>query len=119
MEIIYGLGAWAGEYIVLNKSAVKKLDFDTVTFLVYLLEMERNFKEFGDSYGTWNEGSRWFNAGIKVLEDNIGLSFYKQNKCILKLEELGIVEQKNMGIPRRRYFRIKHENLKKFLEEMK
>lgn len=118
MEITEGLGTWSGNYLILNKAAVKKLGFDATAFLVYLLELEKNLKEFGDTYGSWTDGSRWFNVGIRVLEDDIGLSFYKQTKCISKLEEFGIVEQKNMGLPRRRYFRIKHENLDKFLKEV-
>jgi len=118
MEKVERLGTWAGGNIELNKVLVKRLGFDTAGFLVYLLELEKSLKEFGDPYGTWTEGSRWFNVGIKVIEDDIGLSFYKQTKCISKLEELGIVEQKNMGIPRKRYFRIKHENLAKFLKEV-
>jgi len=46
------------------------------------------------------------------------LTRFKQDVAIKKLKEVGILEQKNMGMPRKRYFRINEIKLLEFLREM-
>lgn len=99
----------SNSFFVMNKKIVKKFDADTALLLSSFAEAEIAF----------SDDNGWFFQTIETVEEMTGLQRKKQERCIKKLIENGILEQKNMGIPRRRYFRIKHENLKKFLEEMK
>ncbi|WP_300345145.1 hypothetical protein, partial [Fusobacterium sp.] len=92
-------------YFILNKKIIKKLGVE----MAYLLA---NFIEASDMISN-DEG--WFFQTYKIVEDLTGFKRKKQYNYIKELVRLGIILRKNMGIPRRRYFKINVEKIKEIL----
>lgn len=53
----------------------------------------------------------WFYATIERIRQNTGLTEYKQQQVINRLCEMGILEQKLQGMPRKRFLRFNKEKL--------
>ena len=51
----------------------------------------------------------WFYQTAETIEELTGLSNYIQSKCISKLKKAGVLEQKNMGMPMKRYFKLNYD----------
>ena len=83
-------------YWVLNKTIVKEFGIDTAFILSILAEAE---KMLADEDG-------WFYQTAETIEEITGLSNHKQTICLNSLKEKGVLEQKNKGIPMKRYFKI-------------
>ena len=94
-------------FFVLNKKIVKKFDADTALLLSSFAEAEA---VFADENG-------WFFQTIETVEEMTGLQRKKQEKCIKNLVEKGILEQKNIGMPRKRYFRLNYEKISEIVFE--
>jgi len=88
----------SSSFWVLNKSLVGILGIETAFLLTNLVEAE---ELMGDKDG-------WVYQTIETLESMTGLSRYQQNVSIKKLKELGMIQQQNRDIPRKRYFKINY-----------
>jgi len=58
----------------------------------------------------------WYYKTIKDMKQETSLSRYKQKKASKKLEDLGLIETKIIGLPTIRHIRVDFEKLKIFLE---
>lgn len=58
----------------------------------------------------------WFYSTTENLEKNLNLGYKTQSKAIKKLIEIGLISQKNVGIPMKRYFKINQEKLLELVE---
>ena len=90
-----------GNYIVLNKILVKELGVEAAFLLSALADGEEVAKKEGNLI---DDG--WFYQTVKTLEKITTLSRRKQENSLKKLLEINLIEQKNMGVPCKRYFRI-------------
>lgn len=95
----------SNNYWVLNKSVVSEFGVETAFILGVLAEAE---KMLADEDG-------WFFQTSETIEEITGLSNHKQTLCFKTLKEKGILEQKNKGVPMKRYFKINFENIQKLL----
>ena len=95
----------SNNYWVLNKSVVSEFGVETAFILGVLAEAE---KMLSDEDG-------WFFQTSETIEEITGLSNHKQTLCFKVLKEKGILEQKNKGVPMKRYFKINFENIQKLL----
>lgn len=91
----------SNSFFVLNKQLVKALGIETAFLLSVLAEAE---EQLADDDG-------WFYQTSSTIEEITGLSNHKQTLAIEKLVQLEILEQKNMGIPCKRYFKISFEKI--------
>lgn len=99
-EILKSSGYW-----VLNKSIVKEYGIECALLLSVFDEAEAMM---GD-----NEG--WFCQTAETIEELTGLSRFKQDKIIAKLEQQGIVQKEVRGVPARRHFKLVRVNDRKNL----
>ena len=94
----------SSNYYALNKQIVKSLGIESAFLLTILIEA---------SDGLADEDG-WFYQTIEKIEELTGIGRHKQDKIIKDLIELKILEQKNKGVPCKRYFKINYsmiENL--------
>lgn len=91
----------SSNYYALNKTLVKNLGIETAFFLTTLVEADE----------TLADDDGWFYQTSKTLEEITGLSNHKQTKCIEQLISLGILVQKNKGVPMKRYFKLNYEQV--------
>lgn len=91
----------SSNYYALNKTLVRNLGIETAFFLTTLVEADETLAD--------DEG--WFYQTSKTLEEITGLSNHKQTKCIEQLISLGILVQKNKGVPMKRYFKLNYEQI--------
>lgn len=91
----------SNSFFVLNKQLVKVLGIETAFLLSVLSEAEEQLTD--------DEG--WFYQTSSTIEEITGLSNHKQTVSIEKLIKLKILEQKNMGVPCKRYFKISFEKI--------
>jgi len=97
----------SNSFFVMNKKIVKKFDADTALLLSSFAEAEIAF----------SDDNGWFFQTIETVEEMTGLQRKKQERCIKKLIENGILEQKNIGMPRKRYFRLNYEKINEIVFE--
>lgn len=95
----------SSNYWTLNKTLVQKLGIETAFLLTNLIEAEHMMKA--------KDG--WFFQTIEKLEKVSTLSRYKQEKCIEKLREEGLIDVEVKGLPAKRYFRINNQRLSEFV----
>lgn len=98
----------SSSYFVLNKQIVKAIGIEAGFLLTTLIEA---------SDGLANEDG-WFYKTAPSLEEETGLSNYKQSKIIEELTKLGILEQENKGMPMKRYFRINFKKIEELVFKM-
>lgn len=91
----------SSNYYALNKTLVRNLGIEIAFFLTTLVEADETLAD--------DEG--WFYQTSKTLEEITGLSNHKQTKCIEQLISLGILVQKNKGVPMKRYFKLNYEQI--------
>lgn len=94
----------SSNYYTLNKQIVKELGIETAFLLTILIEASDGLSD--------DEG--WFYQTIEKIGELTGIGRHKQDKIIKDLIELKILEQKNKGVPCKRYFKINYsmiENL--------
>ncbi|GIW67936.1 MAG: hypothetical protein KatS3mg096_804 [Candidatus Parcubacteria bacterium] len=64
----------------------------------------------------FNKGkAEWFSKTINEVKEELGLSRWEQEKVIKTLKKLSLIETKVMGLPPRRYFRVRLDKLLEFL----
>lgn len=86
----------SSSYWTLNKRVVKTLGIETAFFLTNLVEADKLLAD--------DEG--WFYQTIETIEKLTTLSRRKQDIAIKQLTEIGVLIQKNKGIPMKRYFKL-------------
>ena len=94
----------SSNYYTLNKQIVKSLGIESAFLLTILIEASDGLSD--------DEG--WFYQTIEKIGELTGIGRHKQDKIIKDLIGLKILEQKNKGVPCKRYFKINYsmiENL--------
>ena len=89
----------SSNYYTLNKQIVKNLGIESAFLLTILIEASDGLAD--------NEG--WFYQTIEKIGELTGIGRHKQDKIIKELIELKILEQKNRGVPCKRYFKVNYE----------
>lgn len=89
----------SSNYYTLNKQIVKELGIESAFLLTILIEASDGLAD--------NEG--WFYQTIEKIGELTGIGRHKQDKIIKDLIESKILEQKNKGVPCKRYFKINYE----------
>ena len=89
----------SSNYYTLNKQIVKTLGIESAFLLTILIEASDGLAD--------NEG--WFYQTIEKIGELTGIGRHKQDKIIKDLIESKILEQKNKGVPCKRYFKINYE----------
>ena len=89
----------SSSYYTLNKQIVKELGIESAFLLTILIEASDGLAD--------EEG--WFYQTIEKIGELTGIGRHKQDKIIKKLIELKILEQKNKGVPCKRYFKVNYE----------
>ena len=89
----------SSNYYTLNKQIVKELGIESAFLLTILIEASDGLAD--------NEG--WFYQTIEKIGELTGLGRHKQDKIIKELIDLKILEQKNKGVPCKRFFKVNYE----------
>lgn len=89
----------SSNYYTLNKQVVKTLGIEPAFLLTILIEASDSLAD--------DEG--WFYQTIEKIGELTGIGRHKQGKIIKDLIESKILEQKNKGVPCKRYFKINYE----------
>ena len=89
----------SSNYYTLNKHVVKTLGIEPAFLLTILIEASDGLAD--------DEG--WFYQTIEKIGELTGIGRHKQDKIIKDLIESKILEQKNKGVPCKRYFKINYE----------
>lgn len=95
--------------IVVNKKLAHQIGLETAAIyseLVSLFQYWSKREELVDDSKEKSPQAKWFFVTIENLEENTTLKRSKQDKAIKKLKELGLIETKQMGLPKKRYFTI-------------
>ncbi|WP_339017671.1 hypothetical protein HUW83_06475 [Fusobacterium animalis] len=89
----------SSNYYTLNKQIVKELGIESAFLLTILIEASDGLAD--------NEG--WFYQTIEKIGELTGIGRHKQDKIIKELIDLKILEQKNKGVPCKRYFKVNYQ----------
>lgn len=89
----------SSNYYTLNKQIVKTLGIEPAFLLTILIEASDGLAD--------DEG--WFYQTIEKIGELTGIGRHKQDKIIKDLIESKILEQKNKGVPCKRYFKINYK----------
>lgn len=89
----------SSNYWVVNKLIVKEFGIEAAFLLSVFVEAEELFD------------GEWFYQTAEQLKKITGLTKYKQTEAIKTLTDKGIIIQRNMGMPRKRYFKINYDKL--------
>ena len=89
----------SSNYYTLNKQVVKTLGIEPAFLLTILIEASDGLAD--------EEG--WFYQTIEKIGELTGIGRHKQDKIIKDLIESKFLEQKNKGVPCKRYFKINYE----------
>ena len=91
----------SSNYWVLNKEIVGLFGIETAFLL----------SAFAEAENILADADGWFYQTIEKTEEITTLSRYKQEKSISILLKEGVLEQRNQGIPMKRYFKINYDVL--------
>lgn len=108
MNDIINLLANSG-YIILNKTIIKRLGLHEAIIL----------GELSSEYIYWEKAGKleegFFYSTRENIEENTGLSSYQQRESMKKLINMGIVIEKNKGMPLQKWYSLNSELLYKIL----
>lgn len=90
----------SGNYIAVNRTLVRKYGLHAAVIIGELTSEARYWK----NKGQLKDG--WFFSTVENIEEATGINSYYQRAAIKKLQELGFVEVKYKGTPRKRYVRV-------------
>ena len=96
-------------YVAVNYTLIRKYGLHAAVMIGELASEARYWKE----KGKLEEG--WFFSTVENVEKYTGLNAYFQRETLKTLQEIGIVEVKYSGLPRKRYVRV---NPMRLIEEM-
>ncbi len=92
-------------FICVNKHIIKKLGLGEAILIGELASIYT----YNSNKGSLEDD--WFYATIEKIQENTGLSEYKQQQIITNLCDLGLLEQKLQGVPRKRFLKFNTEKL--------
>ncbi|MDK2899636.1 MAG: hypothetical protein PWQ45_138 [Thermosipho sp. (in: thermotogales)] len=95
----------SSNYWIVNKLIVTEFGIEAAFLLSVFVEAEELFD------------GEWFYQTAEQLKKITGLTKYKQTEAIKTLTDKGIIIQRNMGMPRKRYFKINYDKLLETLNE--
>lgn len=98
-------------FITVNKELIKQVGLDAAV-LIGELASEHN-------YWTQNKGitpDGYFFSTIENMEEKTSLSGHQQRQALKKLEEIGVVTVKIMGLPAKRYVKLHDEQVLKIFK---
>ena len=95
-EVLYSGGA-----IVANKALLRAIGIDETLLYSELLSRWRYFAQ----HGQLTDDGYFYNT-VDDLEAATTIGERRQRKAIKSLENLGLIEQKNIGVPQKRHFKI-------------
>lgn len=110
MEKIFQLLSSEGNLTV-PKILVKEIGLEPAVvygFLVSRYFYHKNREEL--------KNGEWFYCTTDKMKEYTSLSHYKQTKAINKLKEINFIEVDTMGVPAKRYFKLRQSPVFKFLE---
>lgn len=90
----------SGNYIAANRSLIMAYGLHVAVIIGELASEARFWKK----EGRIEDG--WFFSTVENIEEATGLNAYYQREAIKQLQELGFIETKYKGLPRKRYFRV-------------
>lgn len=96
----------SSSFIMTNKILIKAVGTDAAIIL----------GELCSKYNYWEQRgqlteSEWFFSTRENIENNTGLSEYKQRVAITKLLNMKLIETKKMGIPCKIYYKLNENNI--------
>jgi len=97
-------------YWTVNKKLAREVSVDVAILLSELLSEEKYYEENGQL-----RKDRFFYTTIPNIEKNTTFSKRKQTPLFAKLRVLNFIEQHLEDMPPKRYIRLNHENILKFL----
>ena len=92
-------------FICVNKHIIKQLGLEEVVLIGELASIYT----YNHNKGSLEED--WFYATIERIQDNTGLSEYKQQQVISRLCHIGLLKQKLQGMPRKRFLKFNKDKL--------
>ena len=92
-------------FICVNKHIIKQLGLEEAVLIGELASIYT----YNDNKGALEED--WFYATIERIQDNTGLSEYKQQQVISRLCDIGLLKQKLQGMPRKRFLKFNKDKL--------
>lgn len=95
----------SGNYIAANRSLIKAFGLHVAVIIGELASEAKYWKKRGQL----EDG--WFFSTVENIEEATGLNAYYQREAIKQLHELGFIETKYKGLPRKRYIRINGMNI--------
>ncbi len=96
-------------YVAVNYTLIRKYGLHVAVLVGELASEARYYK----NKGQLEDG--WFFSTVENIENHTGLNAYYQRESIKAMQDLGIVETKYSGLPRKRYFRV---DAMRIIEEM-
>ena len=99
-------------YWVINKTMTKRIGLEITLLLSDLITKEEYFEKKNQLVE-----DEWFFNTSENIEEDTTLSYHKQRIHIKKLEELGFIETKRMGLPAKQYFKISKDIILLFLKQ--
>ena len=90
----------SGNYIAVNRSLVGAYGLNVAVIVGELASEAKYWKRKGQL----KDG--WFFSTVENIERATGLNSYYQRDAIKQLQDLGFIETKYKGLPRKRYFRL-------------
>lgn len=102
-------------YMSVHRYLIQSIGFDEALLLQLLIDKYEYFKE--KKFLREIDGKDWFYAVSDYIEIETEFDRKRQKKAFDNLAELGLIETKLIGMPRKKYFHINMsiETLNKFL----
>lgn len=101
--------------IVINKKLAHEIGLDCAVIYSELVSLFKYWSDKGELVNEkleQSEDARWFFCTIENLQANTTLKRSRQDKAIKELKMMGLIDTRQMGIPKKRYFTITNGILK-------
>lgn len=99
-------------YFMTNRTLVKNIGLTEATVIGYLASIQKYAKQ-----NNMFEEDEYFYLTIDKMEKDLNIGKKAQNTILTKLEEIGLLSKKLIGLPAKRYFRINPNILEQLLTE--
>lgn len=99
-------------YFMTNRNLIKNIGLTEATVIGYLASIQKYAKQ-----NNMFEEDEYFYITIDKMEEDLNLGKKAQNTILTKLEEVGLLSKKLIGLPAKRYFRINPNVLEQLLTE--
>lgn len=108
---VYGLIA-SDNYICINRNVLLTFGIEEA---VLLGELASEYKYY-ENKGELKDGM--FFSSVSNIESRTGLNKYKQSKCLIHLEEIGVVKLKYQKNPNRRYIELNGDRIQDEIKKL-